>query len=96
MLFAIFREEAAGKINKELIIRIPTHWIEIVTMTAIIMANKYSYKRMLIPLLLARDWLILARRSLLKITIHKAITTIKTMLRVSKSDGLILNKSPIR
>ena len=54
MFIEIFLLDAAGKIINEFISKIPTHLIEIITMTAIKIAKMFSIAFTFIPLLLAR------------------------------------------
>ena len=77
MFFAIFLEAAAGNTSIELIIIVPTHCIESVTITATTSAKTYSQKRTETPLLFARDGLRLTKNILLKAPIHNMMTPIK-------------------
>ena len=96
MFFEMFLLEAAGKINKELIIKIPIHLIDNITIVAIKITNKFSINCTLIPLLFAKETLTEIPKSLLKHTSQKAtiITAINNKNIISF--GIILSISPTK
>ena len=55
----MFRAEAAGRIKRALMIRIPTHLMESMTITAMQTAKRFSISFTRIPRLAARDRLML-------------------------------------
>src|SRR5665647_3614658 len=92
----MFLEEAAGKTNKELMIRMPTHFIDIVTTTAIIEVKMISRNFVFTPLLTPKILSKLTIKRLLKMNIHIIITHIKTMARRIISFGVMPRISPMR
>src|SRR5690606_40599394 len=96
-MFAVtFREAAAGSTISEFIIRSPTHWIVIVTTTAMETVNSISTRSVLIPRLAASDWLMLTSSALLKISTQRVTTAANKTNSSIISSGLTLRMSPTR
>jgi hypothetical protein len=92
----MLRAEAAGRISREFIISNPTHWIEMVTMTAIRILKRISIRRTFKPRLRAKDEFILTSNNLLNINTQKSREPKATNISMISSLGLMLNMSPIR
>ena len=81
MFFAIFLAAAAGKISRELISKIPTHLMETVTSIAKIITNAVSIKLVGMPLLFAKETLVLTANNWLKQHNQKIKTPTNKMAR---------------
>ena len=90
----MFLLAAAGSINKALIINIPTHFIDNITINAIKTAKHVSITLILIPLLLANDSLMLIECNLLNNKHQNTNVVIKIINKYIISFGVILNISP--
>lgn len=96
MLMLILRAAAAGRIKKELMIKMPTHCIDIVTITAVTIQNSVSTWRTGIPLLRASVGLTLSRRNLLNMAVQRTTMAAKANMSRQISLGVMLNRSPMR
>jgi len=96
VFLAIFLAEAAGSIRSEFISRMPTQRIDTVTTTAISNVNAISALKVFMPLLAAKEVLILVTRRLLYIANHNriAIAIVANSIIISISD--MPSKSPMR
>jgi hypothetical protein len=94
MFIDIFLAEAAGKISKALISKIPIHLMDSVTTKAIIMANTSSITRTDILVLLAKVGLTLMAFSLLMAMNQNTIVATNIISKYTISVDLILNISP--
>ena len=91
---AILRLEAAGNMRSALIIKIPTHLMDNITINAIITTKTLSIPIEFIFLLFASVSLILIACSLLKPILQNINVTINTNIKSTISFGVILNISP--
>ncbi len=91
-----FLDAAAGSTISEFIISSPTHWIVIVTTTAMETVNSISTRRVLTPRLAASDWLMLVSSTLLNISTQSVTTRTNEASSSPISYGLTLRRSPTR
>ena len=96
MFLAMFLLEAAGKISRELISKIPIQRIEIITITAINTTNMLSINFVFTPLLLAKVVFMLSTFSLLKVKYQNTNTAINANNKYNISVLLILKVSPTK
>lgn len=81
MFFAMFLAAAAGKISKELMMRMPTHLMETVTNIARIITKRVSIRLVGMPRLLAKEILVLTANNWLKQHNQKIKTPTNKMVR---------------
>ena len=96
MLLARLRLAAAGSMSNALIIRIPTHLIESITIKAMITTNILSINAMLMCLLFAKVSLILIACNLLNPMHQKVIVTMNINKSSRISFDVILRISPTK
>lgn len=92
----IFRADAAGRISRALIIKIPTHLMDTITINAVSTAKRFSIHATEMPLLDANVLFRLTANSLLNPNSQNKRVIIKIKTRYKISLGVMLKMSPTK